>query len=52
MIYNINYRRDASHKTFERDNKETIKNKEKRKITRKNLKIFFEILLCISSYHS
>ena len=52
MIYNINYRRDASHKTFQRDNKETIKNKEKHKTTRKNLKMFFEILLCISSYHS
>ena len=39
------------HKSLERDNKKEKDEGEKCEITRENYTIFFEMLLCISSYH-
>ena len=38
-------------KSLERDNKKEKDEGEKCEITRENYTIFFEMLLCISSYH-
>ena len=40
------------HKSLERNNKKENDERKKCKIARKNLKIFFEVLLFLSSYFS